>query len=192
MKLNCIVTGRLSAAFAVGVICALSLAACGGGGGGGSQMVQQTTTGFTDTALVSNNVGVVATTTKIDTNLSNPWGLITGPGLPFWIADNNSNVATLYSGTGQVQTNVVTGSNATGIAIPASAAGVPANPTGQVYNGNGGFLIPTSNGQETALFIFSGEGGRRRGGQRHQSRGLQGAGAGHGQWRKLPLRDRPA
>jgi hypothetical protein len=36
---------------------------------------------------------------------------------------------------------------------------VPANPTGQVYNGNGGFLIPTSNGQETSLFIFSGEGG---------------------------------
>jgi uncharacterized protein (TIGR03118 family) len=36
---------------------------------------------------------------------------------------------------------------------------VQANPTGQVYNGNGGFLISTSNGQETALFIFDGEGG---------------------------------
>ena len=46
-----------------------------------------------------------------------------------------------------------------GISIPASAAGVPANPTGQVYNGNGGFLIPTIKGQETALFIFAGEGG---------------------------------
>jgi uncharacterized protein (TIGR03118 family) len=79
--------------------------------------------------------------------------------LPFWIADNNRNLASLYSGTGQIETNAVTGSSNTGIAIPASAAGVPANPTGQVYNGNGGFLIPTSNGQETALFIFSGEGG---------------------------------
>jgi uncharacterized protein (TIGR03118 family) len=163
MKLTCIITGKVSASFAVGAVCALSLAACGGGGGSGtgsgSQMVQQTTTGFTDTALVSNNVGVVATTTTIDANLSNPWGLITAPGLPFWIADNNSNIATLYSGTGQIQTNAVTSSNATGIAIPATAAGVPANPTGQVYNGNGGFLIPTSNGQETSLFIFSGEGG---------------------------------
>lgn len=122
-------------------------------------MVQQTTTGFADTALVSNNVGVVATSTTIDASLSNPWGLVTAPGLPFWISDNNSNLATLYSGTGQIQTNAVTGSNAGGIAIPASAAGVAANPTGQVFNGNGGFLISTSNGQETALFIFGGEGG---------------------------------
>jgi uncharacterized protein (TIGR03118 family) len=36
---------------------------------------------------------------------------------------------------------------------------VPANPTGQVYNGGGGFLIHTSAGQESALFIFDGEGG---------------------------------
>jgi uncharacterized protein (TIGR03118 family) len=157
MKLHRIITGRVSTSFAVGA-CALSIAACGGGGGG-SQMAQQTTTGFTDSALVSNNVGVVATTTTIDANLSNPWGLVSAPGLPFWIADNNSNLATLYSGTGVNQTHAVTGSNAVGIAIPASAGGVPANPNGQVYNGNGGFLIPTSKGQETALFIFDGEGG---------------------------------
>jgi uncharacterized protein (TIGR03118 family) len=145
---------------AVGAVCALSVVACGGGiGGGASQMVQQTTSGFTDTALVSNKAGVVATATTIDANLSNPWGLVTAPGLPFWIADNNSNLATLYSGTGRIQTSEVTGSNATGISIPASAAGVPANSTGQVYNGNGGFLIPTSSGQESALFIFCGEGG---------------------------------
>jgi uncharacterized protein (TIGR03118 family) len=158
MKLHRIIPRKVSASFAVGAVCALSLAACGGGSSG-SQMARQTTSGFADTALVSNKTGVVATTTTIDANLSNPWGLVTAPGLPFWIADNNSNVASLYSGTGPIQTNAVTGSNATGIAIPASAAGVPANPTGQVYNGNGGFLIPTSNGQETALFIFSGEGG---------------------------------
>jgi uncharacterized protein (TIGR03118 family) len=154
---------RAATSFAVGAACALSVVACGGGGGGGggsgSQMAQQTTTGFADSALVANSAGVVATTTTFDANLSNPWGLVTAPGLPFWIADNNSNLATLYSGTGQIQTNVVTGSSTVGISIPASAAGVPANPTGQVYNGNGGFLIPTSKGQETALFIFAGEGG---------------------------------
>jgi uncharacterized protein (TIGR03118 family) len=158
----------VSASFALSVVCALSIAACGGGGGGGgggsyggsgSGSVQQTTSGFTDIALVSNKVGVVATTTTIDANLSNPWGLVTAPGLPFWITDNNSNSATLYSGAGQTLTNAVTGSNAVGISIPASAAGVPANPTGQVYNGTGGFLIPTSAGQETALFIFAGEAG---------------------------------
>jgi uncharacterized protein (TIGR03118 family) len=163
MKLHPSFTRRLSASTAVGAVCALSVAACGGGsnGGGGStsQMAQQSTAGFADTALVSNKTGVVATATTIDANLSNPWGLVTAPGLPFWIADNNSNLASLYSGTGQIQTNAVTGSNAIAVAIPASAAGVPANPTGQVYNGNGGFLMTTSKGQETALFIFAGEGG---------------------------------
>lgn len=160
MKLHPIVTGRAPSTLAVGV-CALSIAACGGGGSAASngQMTQQTSTGFTDTALVSNSVGVVATATTIDANLSNPWGLATGPGLPFWIADNNRNLTTLYSGTGTIQTKEVTGSNTVGITIPASAAGVPANPNGQVYNGTGGFPIPTSKGQETALFIFDGEGG---------------------------------
>jgi uncharacterized protein (TIGR03118 family) len=114
---------------------------------------------FTDQVLVANKTGVVATTTTIDPNLQNPWGIAIGPGLPFWIADNNSNLSTLYSGTGQIETTEVTGSNDIGIAIPASAAGVQANPTGQVYNGTGGFLISTSHGPESALFMFDGEGG---------------------------------
>jgi uncharacterized protein (TIGR03118 family) len=156
MNLNSIIAVRAAASLAVGAAGALSVAC---GGGGASQMAQQTTTGFADSALVANNAGVVATTTTLDANLSNPWGLVTSPGLPFWIADNNSNLATLYSGTGQIQTNAVTDSNTVGISIPASAAGVPANPTGQVYNGNGGFLISTSKGRETALFVFAGEGG---------------------------------
>jgi len=122
-------------------------------------MSQPASAQFEDNALVLSNTGLVATVTTIDANLSNPWGLVTAPGLPFWIADNNSNLATLYSGTGAIETSAVTGSNAVGIAIPPSAAGVQANPTGQVYNGNGGFLIATTKGQETALFIFSGEGG---------------------------------
>ena len=154
-----------SAYLAFGVVCALSVTACGGAGGGstvadgGSQMQQQTTATLTDTALVASNTGVAAKATTIDANLSNPWGLVTAPGLPFWVADNNSNVATLYSGTGAIQTGEVTGSNDVGISIPASAAGLAANPTGQVYNGSGGFLIPTSSGNETALFMFAGEGG---------------------------------
>jgi uncharacterized protein (TIGR03118 family) len=162
MKFQSVKLKNVSASFAVGAASALALTACGGGGGGSSttsQIPQQTSSGFADVALVSNKTGVVATTTTIDANLSNPWALVTAPGLPFWIADNNSNAASLYSGTGQIQTGAVTGSNATAITIPASAAGVPANPTGQIYNGTGGFLIATSKGEETALFIFDGEGG---------------------------------
>ncbi len=139
MKFQRVNSIKVSASLAVGAACALSLAACGGGSGGGGgssgQVVQQMSSGFADVALVSNKTGVVATTTVIDANLSNPWGLATAPGLPFWVADNNSNVASLYGGTGKIETSAVTGSNATAIAIPASAAGVAANPTGQVYNG---------------------------------------------------------
>src|SRR5580704_7469924 len=165
MHLNRATPRTVVASISLGVVGALTLAACGGGGSSsapsstGNQSPPQTTSGFADTALVSDKVGVVATTTTIDANLSNPWGVAIAPGSPFWIADNNSNVSTLYSGTGAMETDGITGSSAVGITIPASAAGTPANPTGQVYNGAGGFLIPTSAGQETALFIFAGEGG---------------------------------
>jgi uncharacterized protein (TIGR03118 family) len=161
MHLNRAIRNKVMTSLSLALAGAVTLAACGGGGGssGDSQTVAQTSSGFADSALVSNKAGVVATATTIDANLSNPWGLVTAPGLPFWIADNNSNLATLYSGTGEIQTNAVTGSAEVGIAIPASAAGVPANPTGQVYNGGSGFLVPTSAGQEPALFLFDGEGG---------------------------------
>jgi uncharacterized protein (TIGR03118 family) len=144
---------------------ALTLVACGGGGGGSSTSTSNSpsaapvSSGFADTVLVSDKVGVVATTTIIDANLSNPWGVAIAKDLPFWIADNNSNLSTLYSGMGDNETGSITGASEVGITIPASAAGVPANPTGQVYNGNGGFLISTSAGKESALFIFDGEGG---------------------------------
>jgi uncharacterized protein (TIGR03118 family) len=165
MKLQRLLEAKVSPYLMIGVVCSLSIAACGGGGsnavssGGGSMLTQAPTTTLSDTPLVTSNTGLVATVTTIDANLSNPWGLVTAPGLPFWVADNNSNLVTLYSGTGLIQTGEVTGSNDIGIALPASAAGVPANPTGQVYNGTGGFMIPTASGQETSLFIFDGEGG---------------------------------
>jgi uncharacterized protein (TIGR03118 family) len=165
MHLQRLLEAKASPYLMIGVVCSLSIAACGGGGNsavssaGSSMLTQAPTTALSDTALVASNTGLVATVTTIDANLSNPWGLVTAPGLPFWVADNNSNLATLYSGTGVIQTGEITGSNDIGIALPASTAGVPANPTGQVYNGSGGFMIPTASGQETALFIFGGEGG---------------------------------
>jgi uncharacterized protein (TIGR03118 family) len=163
MKLHQIIVRRASAP--IGIVGILAVAACGGGGGNmtaaanDNQMTPQATTSFTDTALAVDKAEVVATAATIDANLQNPWGLAFQPGFPFWIADNNSNLATLYSGTGGIETQAITGSPAVGIAIPASAAGVQANPTGQVYNGNGGFLVQTSQGPETALFMYAGEGG---------------------------------
>ena len=143
---------------------ALVISACGGSGSShGSYSAppapQPMSTVYVDTALVVDKQEVVASSKAADANLQNPWGIAVAPGLPFWIADNNSNLATLYSGTGDIETQEVTGSANTGVSIPASAAGVPANPTGQVYNGSGSFLITTGKGQETALFLFAGEGG---------------------------------
>jgi uncharacterized protein (TIGR03118 family) len=153
---------RAVALIGIGTVCLGIVVACGGGGGGGSSNQTMTAASgatFADTALVSNKSEVVATAATIDANLQNPWGIAVAPGFPFWISDNNSNLSTLYSGAGVQETQTITGSAATGIAIPDSAAGVQANPTGQIFNGTGGFLIPTSKGQETALFIFDGEGG---------------------------------
>jgi uncharacterized protein (TIGR03118 family) len=165
VKSNNLQKRRMAAPAAVTALGTLIIAACGGDGGSSgtspaaSSGSQQTSTVFTDTALVADKSEVVASAKTVDANLQNPWGIAVATGLPFWIADNNSNLATLYSGAGDIDTQEITGSTSTGIAIPASAAGVQANPTGQVYNGTGSFLIATSKGQESALFLFDGEGG---------------------------------
>ena len=165
MKFDCVQKSRVLVPVGLTALSALMVAACGGGGSSGSASPaasaasQPSSTVYSDTALVVDKAEVVATSKTVDANLQNPWGIAIATGLPFWIADNNSNLATLYSGAGAVETQEVTGSAGTGIAIPASAAGVAANPTGQVYNGSGSFLIATGKGQETALFLFAGEGG---------------------------------
>lgn len=165
MKSNYLQKSRVVVPAAVTALSTLIIAACGGdGGSSGSSPAagmgsQKTSTVFTDTALVADKSEVVASAKTVDANLQNPWGIAVATGLPFWIADNNSNLTTLYSGAGDIETQEITGSSSRGIAIPPSAAGVPANPTGQVYNGTGSFLIATNKGQESALFLFDGEGG---------------------------------
>jgi uncharacterized protein (TIGR03118 family) len=138
------VVGRIA-----GVAGAILIAGCGGGsgGGGGGATAQMAAAALTDTALVSDGVIAAAHT---DSNLLNAWGLAAAPGGPFWIADNNSNKATVYDGTGAPQSLVVS--------IPAGING-PANPTGQIFNGTTDFVITTSAGSAPAQFIFSGEGG---------------------------------
>jgi len=157
MNLYRVITSRAGMSAQLSMVCAFTVAACGGGSSGGAPPAAAM--GFTDTALVTDNDTVVATALTIDANLQNPWGIAFAPGSPFWISDNNNNLSTLYSGIGANETQGVTGSASVGVAIPASAAGVQAKPTGQVYNGSGGFMITTSMGQESALFIFDGEGG---------------------------------
>jgi uncharacterized protein (TIGR03118 family) len=77
-----------------------------------------------------------------DPNLVNPWGLAHGPAsfpgiTPFWVADNHTEVATVYNGVGQAFPLVVT---------------VPGRPTGIVFNGTSDFPPAPS-------FIFATEAG---------------------------------
>src|SRR5689334_6311043 len=84
---------------------------------------------FTETKLVGSDPSVGAA--KTDPNLINPWGISEGPTTPFWISDNGSGLASIYSVTGSGVTT-----NAFGpitIAVPPGQT-TPASPTGQVFN----------------------------------------------------------
>ena len=52
---------------------------------------------YLQTNIVSDVPGTARVT---DPKLINPWGIVAGPGTPFWVADNNAGVSTLYTGTG--------------------------------------------------------------------------------------------
>ena len=89
----------------------------------------------------------------VDPNLVNSWGLALGPATPLWVADNGTSVATVYR---------VGAGGATAQKAPLTVITPPAdsNPTGQVFNPTSGFVVKTSAGSGSALFIFSSEGGQ--------------------------------
>ena len=69
------------------------------------------------TDLISDQPGVAK---HLDPNLVNAWGLVAGPSTPWWVADNGTDVSTLYDGDGNM--------------IPLSSK-VRGAPTGTVFNG---------------------------------------------------------
>lgn len=89
--------------------------------------------------LVSDIPGNAALT---DPNLVDPWGVSFSGTSPFWISDNVTNLATLYTGTPTINSTVV------------SVAG---GPTGQVNNGNSSNFV-LSDGK-SANFIFATQAG---------------------------------
>jgi uncharacterized protein (TIGR03118 family) len=103
---------------------------------------------YTVTALVSDQPGVATFT---DPNLVNAWGLAASETSPWWVADNETSVSTLYNGnTGQPQSLVVT-------------VGTDSGPTGVVFNGGAGFVVTNGTQSGPARFIFDGEDGILRG-----------------------------
>jgi uncharacterized protein (TIGR03118 family) len=76
-----------------------------------------------------------------DGQLVNAWGLTSLPGSPWWVADNETNVSTLYGADGTKRALVVS---------------VPNAPTGAVSNTSSNFVV----GSGPALFLFSTEEGK--------------------------------
>jgi uncharacterized protein (TIGR03118 family) len=100
---------------------------------------------YVQTNLISDIPGVARIT---DPNLVNPWGQAASPTSPLWVADNGTNVSSLYTGgvKGSVPSLVVS--------IPEGA------PTGVVFNPTGDFVVRTEAGSAPANFIFDSEAGR--------------------------------
>jgi uncharacterized protein (TIGR03118 family) len=93
---------------------------------------------FAQTNLVSNVPGLAA---NFDTNLKNPWGMAFSGTSPIWVADNDTSMATVYSGAGVPNASLI--------------VAVPRFPTGTVFNsaGTGNFASPVNG--VASNFIFA-------------------------------------
>jgi uncharacterized protein (TIGR03118 family) len=80
--------------------------------------------------LVSNQVGAAR---YIDPLQVNGWGLVYGPGGPFWVSDQGSGWSTLYTGRGVKKSLEVL--------IPSATGAGPGQPTGIVFNGSKDFQV---------------------------------------------------
>jgi uncharacterized protein (TIGR03118 family) len=92
----------------------------------------------------------------VDPNLINPWGVSFAPASPFWVSDNGSGVATLYTAAG-VQ---VSPPSPVTIFTPSGQAPGTATPTGQVFNSDPtAFVVSNGSTSGSANFIFATEDG---------------------------------
>jgi uncharacterized protein (TIGR03118 family) len=91
------------------------------------------------TNLDSNQIGAAR---HIDPLQVNGWGLVYGPGGPFWVSDQGSGWSTLYDGQGNKK--------ALEVLVPAAGAG-PGQPTGIVFNGSQDFQVQNW----PAIFLFA-------------------------------------
>jgi uncharacterized protein (TIGR03118 family) len=86
-----------------------------------------------------------------DPLLVNAWGLVHGPGSPWWVADENSGWSTLYDGAGNTQQlKVLIPTAGNGPSSPHGLNG-PGSPTGIVFNGSQEFQV----GGWASIFLFA-------------------------------------
>jgi uncharacterized protein (TIGR03118 family) len=98
--------------------------------------------------LNSNQVGKALHTDPLNVNA---WGLVHGPGTPWWVSDNNSGWSTLYDGGGNAKgLRVLIPTAGNGPTSPTGLNG-PGSPTGIVHNGSSEFLV----GGWSSIFLFA-------------------------------------
>ncbi len=118
------------------LLAALSIAALG------TSASRATAGAFLQSDLVSDIPGLAVVT---DSSLKNSWGVSHSATSPFWVSDQATSVATLYSVTGAGVAKVPLT-----VTIPTTATG-PQGPTGQVNNSTSAFMV----GSAPANFIFA-------------------------------------
>ena len=113
---------------------------------------------YQQTNLVSDIPGLALHT---DPNLRNSWGTSTGPGLPIWVSDNATGVATLYDGQGNPQPGPGNQQLVVSIPAPPSAGpGAAGAPDGTVFNPTpDGFAVSKNGVSAPARFLFATEDG---------------------------------
>jgi uncharacterized protein (TIGR03118 family) len=113
---------------------------------------------YQQTNLVSDIPGLALHT---DPNLRNSWGTSTGPGLPIWVSDNATGVATLYDGQGNPQPGPGNQQLVVSVPAPPSAGpGAVGAPDGTVFNPTpDGFAVSENGVSAPARFLFATEDG---------------------------------
>jgi uncharacterized protein (TIGR03118 family) len=130
---------------ATSVAAALAVASTGVAGASGAHAGAHDTNAYRVRYLVSDQAGVAA---HRDPKLVNAWGLAAGPSTPWWVADNGTNVSTLYDGHG----------NALSLVVKVGGA-----PTGTVFNGGSDFVVQHNGDSGPSVFLFATESGTIRG-----------------------------
>src|SRR5215471_15687263 len=104
-----------------------------------------TLNGFKKAVLNADVTGYGAV--HIDANLHNAWGMSASDEGEIWVSAADGGVSFVY--------NVVGDDLMPAVTIPSHQAGVPGNPTGNIYNETPDFVIPGTG--EPSEFLFASE-----------------------------------